>query len=383
MDMHLSPEHEMIRKMAREFAQKELAPIAAEVDEQARVPVENIGKMGALGFLGLMVPEEHGGAGMDAVAYVIAVEEIAKACASTATIMSVQNSLVCPGFESFGDEGQRSAYLPGLASGRLLGAFAVTEPDAGCDAAAVRTTARLDGDSYALNGTKHFITNGGLADLVLVFAMTDPGKGSRGMSAFIVEKGTAGFEVGREEHKMGIRGTSTCELIFQDCRVPASNRLGKEGQGYKIALALLDGGRVGIAAQAVGIAQAAFEAALAYAQTRRQFGQPIASFQAIQWMLADMSTRIEAARLLTVKAALAKEAAKLSGARYSREAAQAKLYASETAVWVTNRAVQIHGGYGYMKEYPVERYYRDAKITEIYEGTSEVQRMVIAGALWR
>lgn len=383
MDMQLSPEHEMIRKMAREFAQQELAPIAAEIDEQARMPAETIRKLGEVGFLGLMVPEEQGGAGLDALAYVIAVEEIAKACASTATVMSVQNSLVCAGFESYGDDAQKAAYLPRLARGELLGAFALTEPEAGCDASALRTVARRDGDCYVLNGTKHFITNGALADVTLVLAMTDPTQGTRGISAFIVEKGTAGFAAGREEHKMGIRGTSTCELIFEDCRLPLASRLGTEGQGYRIALALLDGGRIGIAAQAVGIAQAAFEAALAYAQTRRQFGQPIASFQAIQWMLADMSTRIEAARLLTIKAALAKEAARKSGGRFSREAAQAKLYASETAVWVTNRAVQIHGGYGYMKEYPVERYYRDAKITEIYEGTSEVQRMVISGALLR
>ena len=383
MDMRLSEEHEMIRKMAREFAQKEVAPIAAEIDEQARVPLESIRKMGELGFLGLTVAEGYGGAGADTVAYVIAIEEIARVCASTAAIMSVQNSLVCQGLESYGDDGQRAAYLPRLVRGEALGAFALTEPEAGCDAAAQRTTARRDGDSYVLNGTKHFITNGGIADVVLVFGMTDPSRGARGISAFIVEKGTPGFSLGREERKMGIRGTSTCELNFQDCRVAAVNRLGGEGQGLKIALSLLDGGRIGIAAQAVGIAQGAFDAALAYAKTRHQFGQPIGSFQAIQWMLADMNTRIEAARLLTYQAALAKEAAKKTGARYSREAAQAKLFASETAVWVTNRAVQIHGGYGYMKDYPVERYYRDAKITEIYEGTSEVQRMVIAGALMR
>jgi len=383
MDLHLNEEHEMIRKMAREFALKELAPIAAEIDEQGRVPMENVRKMGELGFLGLTVEEAYGGAGADTIAYVIAVEEIAKVCASTATIMSVQNSLVCQGFELFGDEAQKRAYLPRLATGELIGAFALTEPEAGCDAAAVRTTARRDGDSYVLDGTKHFITNGGIADIVLVFASTNPSLGGRGISAFIVEKTTPGFAVGREENKMGIRGTSTCELNFQDCRVPASRRVGAEGQGLKMALAILDGGRIGIAAQAVGIAQGALEAAIKYAQARRQFGQPIASFQAIQWMLADMNTRIEAARLLTYQAALAKDQAKRSGERYSREAAQAKLFASETAVWVTNRAIQIHGGYGYMKDYPVERFYRDAKITELYEGTSEVQRMVIASALLR
>jgi len=383
MDLQLNEEHEMIRKVAREFAQKEVAPIAAEIDEQARFPVENVRKMGELGFLGLTVSEEYGGAGADTVAYVIAIEEIAKVCASTAVIMSVQNSLVCQGFEHFGDEAQKRTFLRRLASGRALGAFALTEPEAGCDAAAQRTTARRDGDRYILNGSKHFITNGAYADIVLVFAMTDPAAGSRGISAFIVEKGTPGFTVGREENKMGIRGSSTCELVFQDCAVPASQRLGAEGQGYRIALTLLDGGRIGIAAQALGIAEGAFEAALSYAKTRRQFGQPIGNFQAIQWMLADMGTRIEAVRLLTYRAALAKDAAKASGARYSLEAAQAKLFASETAVWVADRAVQIHGGYGYMKEYPVERFYRDAKITEIYEGTSEVQRMVIAGTLLR
>jgi butyryl-CoA dehydrogenase len=383
MDLRLNEEHEMIRKMAREFAQKEVAPIAAEIDEKARFPMENVRKMGELGFMGLTVSEEYGGAGADTLAYVIAIEEIARVCASTAVIMSVQNSLVCQGFEHFGDEAQKRTYLTRLASGQALGAFALTEPEAGCDAAAQRTTARRDGDRYILNGTKHFITNGAYADIVLVFAMTDPAAGSRGISAFIVEKGTPGFAAGREENKMGIRGSSTCELIFQDCAVPATQRLGAEGQGYRIALTLLDGGRIGIAAQALGIAEGAFEAALGYAKTRRQFGQPIGNFQAIQWMLADMGTRIEAARLLTYRAALAKDAAQASGARYSLEAAQAKLFASETAVWVADRAVQIHGGYGYMKEYPVERFYRDAKITEIYEGTSEVQRMVISGALLR
>ena len=379
----LDEEKKLFRRTVRDFSEQVIRPQVDHLWETGEFPYDIVRKMGELGFLGLTVSEEYGGAGADTVAYVIAVEEIAKVCASTATIMSVQNSLVCQGFELFGDDSQKRAYLPRLASGELLGAFALTEPEAGCDAAAQRTAARLDGDSYILNGSKHFITNGGFADLVLVFAMTNPSLGTRGISAFIVEKGTPGFTVGREEHKMGIRGTSTCELHFADCRVPASQRLGAEGQGFKIAMALLDGGRIGIAAQAVGIAQGALEAALQYAQTRRQFGQTIGSFQAIQWMLADMSTRTEAARLLTYRAALAKDEANKTGARYSREAAQAKLFASETAVWVTNRAVQIHGGYGYMKEYPVERFYRDAKITEIYEGTSEVQRMVIAGALMR
>jgi alkylation response protein AidB-like acyl-CoA dehydrogenase len=291
--------------------------------------------------------------------------------------MAVQNSLVCAGIEKFGTEEQKSKFLPPLARGEKIGAFALTEPSAGCDAAAQLTTAVRDGDFYVINGTKHFITNGSFADIVILFGMTDKAQKHRGISAFIVEKGTKGFTVGKEEHKMGIRGSNTCELVFEDVRVPVANRLGEDGQGFKIAMTVLDAGRIGVAAQAVGIAQAAYEAALKYSKERIQFGQPICQFQAIQWMLADMATRIEAARLLTYSAALKKQ----SGQPYSKEASMAKLYASETAVWVADRAVQIHGGYGYMKEYSVERNYRDAKITEIYEGTSEVQRMVIARAI--
>jgi butyryl-CoA dehydrogenase len=374
MDLQFTEEQEMVRKMVRDFAQKEVAPIAAEIDEKAVVPFENIKKMAQLGLLGLTVSEEFGGGGADTVSYVIAVEELSKACASTATVMAVQNSLVDGSIEKFGSEEQKIKFLEPLARGEKIGAFALTEPAAGCDASALLSTAVLDGDSYIINGRKHFITSGGFADIIVLFAMTDKEQGHRGITAFIVEKGTEGFAVGQEEQKMGIRGSNTCELLFDDVRIPVANRLGDEREGFKIAMTVLDAGRIGVAAQAVGIAQAAYEAALEYSKQRVQFGRPICQFQAIQWMLADMTTRIEAARLLNYQAALKKDA----GERYSKEASMAKLFASETAVWVADRAVQIHGGYGYMKEYSVERHYRDAKITEIYEGTSEVQRMVIA-----
>ena len=383
MDLKLTEEQEMVRKMARDFAQKEVAPIAAEMDEKGEVPFENIKKMGQLGLLGLTAPEEYGGGGADTVSYVVALEEIAKACASTAVVMAVQNSLVNYALARFGTEEQKRKYLTPLARGEKIGAYALTEPEAGSDAAAIRTRAVRDGDEYVINGTKHFITNGGFADIVILYATVDPSKGYRGITAFIVEKGTPGFSTGKEESKMGIRATNTCELIFQDCRVPVANRLGDEGQGFKIALSALDAGRIGIGAQAVGIAQAAYEAALEYAKTRVQFGQPIAQLQAIQWMLADMATRIEAARLLVYKAALAKDEAQKTGARFSKEAAMAKLFASETAGFVTDCALQIHGGYGYMKDYPLERYYRDARITRIYEGTNEIQRLVIARSILR
>ncbi len=383
MDLKLTEEQEMVRRMARDFAQREVAPIAAELDEKGEVPFENIRKMGQLGLLGLTAPEEYGGGGADTISYVLAVEEIAKACASTAVVMAVQNSLVNYALARFGTEEQKRKFLVPLAQGEKIGAYALTEPEAGSDAAAIKTRAVRDGDEYIINGTKHFITNGGFADIVILYATVDPSKGYKGITAFIVEKGTPGFSVGKEENKMGIRATSTCELIFRDCRVPVANRLGEEGQGFKIALSALDAGRIGIGAQAVGIAQAAYEAALEYAKVRVQFGQPIAKFQAIQWMLADMATRIEAARLLVYKAALAKDEAERTGARYSKEAAMAKLFASETASWATDLAIQIHGGYGYMKEYPVERYYRDARITRIYEGTNEIQRLVIARSILR
>ena len=383
MDLKLTEEQEMVRKMARDFAQTEVAPIAAEMDEKGEVPFGNIKKMGRLGLLGLTAPEEYGGGGADTVSYVVALEEIAKACASTAVVMAVQNSLVNYALARFGTEEQKRKFLVPLAQGEKIGAYALTEPEAGSDAAAIRTRAVRDGDEYVINGTKHFITNGGFADIVILYATVDPSKGYRGITAFIVEKGTPGFSTGKEENKMGIRATNTCELIFQDCRVPVANRLGDEGQGFKIALSALDAGRIGIGAQAVGIAQAAYEAALEYAKTRVQFGQPIAQLQAIQWMLADMATRIEAARLLVYKAALAKDEAQKTGARFSKEAAMAKLFASETAGFVTDCALQIHGGYGYMKDYPLERYYRDARITRIYEGTNEIQRLVIARSILR
>jgi len=383
MDFVLSEEQEMIRRMASDFATKELAPIAAEMDEKEEIPGTIIRKLGELGFLGLMVPEEYGGCRLDVVSYILAVEEISKACASTGILMSVHNSLTCAAIEKYGSEEQKRKYLPQLAGGEIIGCFALTEPGAGCDAAAQKTTAVLDGDDYIINGSKHFITNGGIAGLVVLFAMTDKAKGHRGITAFLVETGTPGFEVGKAEDKMGIRATSTCEFFFRDCRVPVANRLKSEGDGFRVAMSILDGGRVGVAAQAVGIATAAYEAALEYAKVREQFGKPLGRFQAIQWMLADMATRIDAARLLTYRAAFAEEQASNTGARFSKEAAMAKLYASETAVWATNKAIQIHGGYGYMKEYAVERHYRDAKITDIYEGTSEVQRMVIAGSILR
>ena len=383
MDLQLNEEQEMIRKMARDFAQNEVAPVAAELDEKNEPPLANLKKMAELGFMGLAIPEEYGGIGADSVSYVIAVEEISKACAATGVVLAVHNSLGSHGLVAFGTEEQKQKFLRPLASGQWIGTFGLTEPETGSDAASIRTRAVLDGDEYVINGTKQFITSAPFAHLFVIFAVTDPSKRHRGISAFLVEKGTPGFSVGREENKMGIRAASTSGLVFEDCRVPVANRLGEEGEGFKVAMASLDAGRVGVAAQAVGIAQGAYEAALAYAKERRQFGRPIAEFQGIQWMLADMATRIEAARLLTYQAALAKDRAKKTGERYSKEASMAKLFASETAVWVTQKAVQIHGGYGYIKEYAVERYYRDAKITEIYEGTSEIQRIVIAHQILR
>jgi len=382
MDLELNEEQEMIRKMARDFAQNELAPVAAELDEKAEPPLVNLKKMADLGFMGLAIPEEYGGIDADSISYVIAIEEICKVCASTGVILAVHNSLGSYGLVTFGTEEQKRKFLPPLAS-EWISTYALTEPETGSDAASIKTRAVRDGDEYVINGAKQFITSAPFAHLFVVFAVTDPDKKHRGISAFVVEKGTPGFSVGREEDKLGIRAASTCGLVFEDCRVPVANRLGEDGEGFKVAMASLDAGRVGIAAQALGIAQGAYEASLAYAKERHQFGQPIAEFQGIQWMLADMATHIEAARLLTYQAALAKDKAKKTGQRYSKEAAMAKLFASETAVWVTNKAVQIHGGYGYIKEYAVERYYRDAKITEIYEGTSEIQRIVIAHQILR
>ena len=380
MDLQLTEEHKLIRDMARDFAQKEIAPIAAEIDEEGRFPSETVKKMGELGFMGIEIPEEYGGTGMDTLSYVLAMIEISKACASHGVIMSVNNSLVCHGLHRFGNERQKQAFLVPLASGEKLGAYSLTEPQAGSDPANMRCTAEYDPetDEYVINGLKAWVTSGPNADYIILFAVTDRSKGRHGISAFVVDTTLPGFSPGKVEPKLGIRASHTSELVFENYRLPAWHRLGEEGQGFKIALSILDAGRIGIASQAIGIAEAAFEAARDYAKEREQFGQPIAKFQAIQWMLADMKTRIEAARLLTYQAALAKEAAKGTGARYTLPAAMAKLFASETAMWVTTKAVQIFGGNGYSKEYPVERHFRDAKITEIYEGTSEIQRLVIA-----
>ncbi len=380
MDLRLTEEHTMIRDMARDFAQREIAPIAAEIDIEGRFPSETIRKMGELGFMGIEIPEEYGGTGLDTLSYVLAMIEISKVCASHGVIMSVNNSLVCHGIYTFGTERQREAFLVPLASGEKLGAYSLTEPQAGSDPSRLGCLASYDAatDQYVINGLKAWVTSGPNADLVVVFAMTDKKQGQRGISAFVVDTKLPGYSSGKVEPKLGIRASHTSELIFEDYRLPAWHRLGEEGQGLKIALSILDAGRIGIASQAVGIAEAAFEAARDYAKERVQFGHPIAEFQAIQWMLADMKTRIEGARLLTFQAALAKTEAEANRGRYTLPAAMAKLYASETAMWVTTKAVQIFGGNGYSKEYPVERYFRDAKITEIYEGTSEIQRMVIA-----
>lgn len=379
MDFNLTEEQEAIKTMVREFAENEIEPIAADIDKSMEFPIENVKKMGKVGFMGMMVPPEYGGAGAGAISYVTAIQEVSKVCASTGVIMSVNNSLVCHPLLAYGTEEQKQKFLKPLASGEKLGAFGLTEPGAGTDASAQATTAVLDGDEYVLNGSKVFITNGSDADTFIVFAMTDKSQGTRGISAFIVEKDTPGFTLGKYEDKLGIRASGQVELFFSDCRIPKENLLGKEGAGFKIAMGTLDGGRIGIAAQAVGIAQAALEESIKYSKERVQFGRPIATKQAIQWMIADMASRIEAARLLLYRAAAAKDA----GKRYSYEAAMAKLVASEAAMDVTTKAIQIHGGYGYTKDYPVERFFRDAKITEIYEGTSEVQRMVISGTLLR
>lgn len=379
MDFSLSEEERMIRDAARELAEKEFAPRAAELDETSRFPKENVEKLAELGFMGMGVEEKWGGAGLSSLAYVLALEEISKACASTGVIMSVNNSLVCDPIAQFGTDEQKERYLKPLAQGKKLGAYCLTEPEAGSDAQNVRTTAVKEGDHYILNGTKNFITNGQVADLYIVYCKTDPSAGHRGISALLVDGDSEGLTRGNKEHTMGIHASSTCSLFFNNVRVPAENLLGQEGQGFKIALGTLDGGRIGIAAQALGIGQAALDAATAYSKERTTFGEPLATLQAIQWMLADSVTELEGARLLAYKAAMKKD----TGKRYSLEAAMAKLAASHAAVVVADRAVQIHGGYGYIKEYPVERYYRDAKITELYEGTSEIQRLVIARNLLR
>ncbi|MDR7540997.1 MAG: acyl-CoA dehydrogenase [Armatimonadota bacterium] len=374
MDFALSEEHRLVQQTARDFATREILPVASQLDAEHRFPAAIVRGLAELGLMGVMVPEEYGGAGMDNVAYVLAMEEVARACASTAAIMSVNNSLVCDPILRYGTEEQKRRYLPVLASGREIGCYCLTEPQAGSDAASLQTTARLDGDGWILNGTKVFVTNAREAWVFIVYARTEPEAGPRGISAFIVERDHPGISVGKVERKMGLLASSTCEVLLQDCRVPRDNLLGARGEGFKVALSTLDGGRIGIAAQAVGIARAALEESVAYARERRQFGRAIAEFQAIQWKIADMATRIDAARLLTLRAAWLRD----QGRRCTAEASMAKLFASETAMFAAHQAVQIFGGYGYIKDYPVERYFRDAKITEIYEGTSEIQRLVIA-----
>lgn len=367
----------MIRETARKFAEDELSTSAAERDEREEFPHDAVKKLGELGFMGMMVPEKYGGSGLDTVSYVLAMEEISKVDASCGVIMSVNNSLVCYGINEWGTEEQKQKHLVPLATGKKLGAFALSEPEAGSDASNQRTTAVRSGDSYILNGAKNFITNGSNADVILVMAATDKAKGSHGVSTFMVERGTPGLSVAKKEKKLGIRSSDTVSLAFQDCRVPIENRIGDEGFGFKFAMRTLDGGRIGIASQALGIAQASLEASIRYAKQRKAFGQHIGEFQAIQFKIADMATKIDAARLLTLKAAALKD----SSNPYGKAAAMAKLFASKVAVDSALEAIQIHGGYGYIKEYSVERFLRDAKITEIYEGTSEVQRMVIAREL--
>ena len=374
----LSDEHKMIRDAARDFAQNEIVPVAAEFDESGEFPHKTIKKMGEMGFMGIEMPEEYGGAGMDTLAYVLALEEICKADASHGVIMSVNNSLYCHGILKFGTEEQKKKFITPIASGKAIGAYSLTEPQSGSDAGTMKSRATRDGDHYVLNGRKSWVTSGPVADYFVVFMMTDPEKKQKGVSAFLVEANTSGLIRGKKEPKLGIRASATSELIFEDCRVPAENLLGKEGEGFKIAMTVLDAGRIGIGTQALGIAEAAYEATKQYAVEREAFGQPIGAFQGTGFKIADMKTRIEASRLLIYNAALAKTKSKETGGRYSLEASMAKLFASETAMWVTHQAVQIHGGMGYSKELPIERYFRDAKITEIYEGTSEIQRLVIS-----
>ncbi|MEG1795315.1 MAG: acyl-CoA dehydrogenase [Clostridium sp.] len=374
MNFSLTKEQDFVRKMVREFAETDVKPIAAEIDVTERFPMENVEKMARYNMMGIQFPTEFGGAGGDNLSYAIAVEELSRVCGTTGVILSAHASLCAAPIYSFGTQAQKEKYLTPLAKGEKIGAFGLTEPNAGTDAAGQQTTAVLEGDNYILNGSKIFITNGGVADVFIVMAMTDKSKGTKGISAFIVEKEFPGFSIGKVEEKLGIRASSTTELVFENCIVPKENLLGKEGQGFRVAMHTLDGGRIGIAAQALGIAQGALEESANYMKERKQFGKPLSAFQGLQWMIAEMDVKVEAARLLVYKAAYNKD----KGLPYSVEAARAKLFASEVAMEVTTKAVQIFGGYGYTKEYPVERMMRDAKITEIYEGTSQVQKMVIA-----
>jgi butyryl-CoA dehydrogenase len=374
MRLELTAEQAMIRDMARELAQEHIAPIASEIDRDARFPHETVKRMGEVGLLGIMVPEAWGGGGADTVSYVVALEEIAKACASHAVVMSVNNSLYCDPVLKYGTDAQRARFLKPVAAGHALGCFALTEPEAGSDARNQHTVAVRDGDDYVITGRKLFISTGREASFALVFAQTDRERAHRGISAFVVEKGAPGFSVSKTEDKLGIRASDTAELVFDGCRVPAANRIGEEGRGFHIALATLDGGRIGIAAQAVGIAAAAYERALKYARERKAFGVPIGEHQMVGWMLADMTVAIDGARLMTLKAATLKDA----GRPHTKEASMAKLFAAETAMKVTTDAVQVLGGFGFIREAEVERYFRDAKITQIYEGTSQIQKLVIA-----
>jgi alkylation response protein AidB-like acyl-CoA dehydrogenase len=377
MKLELTEEQRMVQAMAREFAESEIKPIAGEIDREARYPHETVKRMGELGLMGIAIPEKWGGAGADAVSYALALIEIARACGSHAVVMSVNNSLFCDPIYKFGDDAQREKFLRPVASGHEKGCFALTEPQAGSDATNQHTLAVRDGEHYVVNGRKVFVTNGREASTALVLCQTDRAKGHRGISALLIEKGTPGFLVPKTEDKLGIRASDTAEFVFEDCRVPVANRLGEEGMGFKLAMKSLEGGRIGIAAQAVGLAIGACERAIAYARERKSFGVPIAQHQMVQWMLADMTTAIEGARLLVLRAAALKDA----GKPYGTAAAMAKLFASETAMKVTTDAIQVHGGYGYIKEYEVERYFRDAKITQIYEGTSQIQKLVIARAV--
>ncbi len=378
MDLHVTEEQRAIQKLVRDFARDIVAPAAKSIDQWDELPRSIVRKMGDIGLLGLPIPEEWGGVGADYVSYMLAIEEISYASAALGVILAVHTSVGTMPILAFGTEEQKRTFVPGLAAGELLGAFALTEPDAGSDAQGIRTRAERSGDAYILNGQKVFITNGGEADVYTVFAVTDPARAAHGgVTAFLVERDAPGFRVGRKEEKMGLHGSSTAELIFEDVKMPASRRLGGEGDGFKIAMSQLDGGRIGIAAQALGIARAAFDAACTYTQSRTQFGRAISEFQAVQTMLADMAMKIDAARLLTYRAATLRAAHKPCG----KEASMAKLYASDTAMSVTTDVVQLFGGYGYTKEYPVERYMRDAKVTQIYEGTNQIQRIVIAKAL--
>ena len=379
MNFQLTKEQEFVRKMVRDFALAEVEPIAADIDKEHRFPVENVEKMGKLGMMGIPFSKEYGGAGSDNLSYAITVEELSRVCASTGVIVSAHTSLCAWPISEYGTAEQKARYLPDLLSGRKLGAFGLTEPNAGTDAGGQQTKAVDMGDHWLLNGAKVFITNGGYADTFVVFAMTDKSKGIRGISAFILEKGCKGFSIGKTEDKLGIHASSTTELIFEDCVVPKENLLGETGKGFKIAMTTLDGGRIGIASQALGIAQGAFDVTVEYMKSRKQFGKSLDKFQALAFEIAEMKTRIEAARLLIYKAACLKD----HKMPYSAEAAMAKYYASETAMYVTTKAVQLHGGYGYTTDYPVERMMRDAKITEIYEGTTEVQKMVIAASVFK